>query len=88
MDFYPNIKLVIVGEGHMKHQLIERAIELNMEDKIIFTGWLKGDEVHKAFQIADLFVMPSVAEPFGLVALESLMNNTPVLIISTEKFSN
>jgi glycosyltransferase involved in cell wall biosynthesis len=47
---------------------------------MLFTGALAGDDVHKAFQTADLYVMPSVSEPFGLVALESLKNNTPVLI--------
>ncbi len=76
-------KFVIAGSGDMLQQCINRAAELGIGDKVIFTGMLKGSDVHKAFQMADIYVMPSVSEPFGLVALESLMNNTPVIISKT-----
>ena len=64
----------------MLPKVIHRAHDLGISDKVIFTGFLQGEDVHKAFQMADLYVMPSVSEPFGLVALESLKNNTPTII--------
>ena len=47
---------------------------------ILFAGFLKGEDLKKAYIAADLFVLPSVSEPFGLVALESLMLKTPILV--------
>ena len=75
-----NVKFVVAGGGDMLPAMIDKANELGIGDKVIFRGWLKGADVHKAFQMADLYVMPSVSEPFGLVALESMKNNTPILI--------
>ena len=80
LDFEPNVRFIIVGFGDMLPQSINRAIELGINNKINFTGWFSPKDVFKAFKIADLFVMPSVSEPFGLVALESLKNGTPALI--------
>jgi glycosyltransferase involved in cell wall biosynthesis len=80
LKFEPNTLFVIAGDGDMLPRVIHRAHELGISDKVIFTGFLKGAEVHKAFQMADLYVMPSVSEPFGLVALESLKNRTPIII--------
>jgi glycosyltransferase involved in cell wall biosynthesis len=79
-DFEPNTLFVIAGDGDMMPRIINRAHELGIADKVIFTGFLQGAEVHKAFQMADLYVMPSVSEPFGLVALESLKNKTPIIV--------
>lgn len=79
-DLVPDVKFVIAGSGDMMQRMIDRAADLGIADKVLFTGFLKGADVHKAFQLADLYVMPSVSEPFGLVALESLKNNTPILI--------
>jgi len=78
--YLDNVKFVVAGDGDMLPRMINRAAELGISDKVIFTGFLKGDDVHKAFQMADLYVMPSVAEPFGLVALESMKNGTPIII--------
>lgn len=80
LAFEPGTLFVIAGDGDMLPKVIHRAHELGISDKVIFTGFLQGEEVHKAFQMADLYVMPSVSEPFGLVALESLKNNTPTII--------
>jgi len=76
----PNTKFVVAGSGDMFERMINRAADLNILSKFVFTGFLSGADVHKAFQMADLYVMPSVSEPFGLVALESLKNGTPILI--------
>jgi glycogen synthase len=75
-----NVKFVIVGQGDMMPQIIKQVADLGLSDKFIFTGWLKGKDVHRAYQMADVFVMPSVSEPFGLVALESIKNGTPVIL--------
>jgi glycogen synthase len=80
LDLEPNTKFIMAGTGDMYPKMIEKAAELNIGHKILFTGHLKGDEVNKAYQMAKLYVMPSVSEPFGLTALESIKNNTPVMI--------
>jgi len=51
-----------------------------MAHKFNFTGFISGPEINKVYQMADVFVMPSVSEPFGLVALEAMKNGTPVLL--------
>ena len=79
-DYYPNVKFVVAGEGDMLPRTIQRAAELGISHKVVFTGFLNGKDVNKAFQTADLYIMPSVSEPFGLVALEALRNKTPILI--------
>jgi len=80
IDIYPNVRFIIAGEGDMLQRVINRSIELGISDKVSFTGFLHGEDVDRAFQMADLFVMPSVSEPFGLVALEALKNGTPAII--------
>lgn len=77
----PDTILLMVGDGEMKHQLIDLASCLGISDKVLFTGWVKDDHTKfKLYKSADVFVMPSVYEPFGLVSLEALMNDTPIII--------
>ena len=71
---------VIAGSGDMESQIIEKAAELNIANKVVFTGFLTGKDVDKMYSLADLYVMPSVSEPFGITTLEALSNDTPVLI--------
>lgn len=75
-----NVKFVMAGSGDLTRRTIEMAAEMGIGHKVLFTGFLRGDDVDKVFQMADLFVMPSVSEPFGLVPLEALRNDVPVLI--------
>ncbi len=79
-DIYPDVKFVIAGEGDMKKIMIEKAAQLGVLDKYLFTGWLRGKDAERAYQMADVFVMPSISEPFGIVPLESIINGTPVVI--------
>lgn len=79
-DVTDDVYFVVSGSGDMQYQLIEQAASLKISDRVLFAGFLKGEELKKAYQIADLFVMPSVSEPFGITPLESLVNGTPVLI--------
>jgi len=76
----PNVLFVIAGSGDMESQIIEKAAELNIANKVVFTGFLTGKDVDKMYSLADLYVMPSVSEPFGITTLEALSNDTPVLI--------
>ncbi|MAF35306.1 4-alpha-glucanotransferase [Candidatus Woesearchaeota archaeon] len=76
----PNVQFVMVGSGDKLPDVINLAADLGISDKILFTGALRGEDVNRAFSMADLFVMPSVSEPFGLVALEAMHNGTPAII--------
>ncbi len=80
LKYYPKAIFVVVGSGEMEHQIIEQAATLGISDKVLFAGYLRGEELKKVYKMADLFVMPSVSEPFGLTALESVVNGAPVLI--------
>ncbi len=77
-----NKKLVfmIVGSGDMSHQIINQAANHAISDKVFFPGFLRGEELSKIYGSADLYVMPSVSEPFGLVALEALSHKVPVIV--------
>ena len=75
-----NVRFVMAGNGDMMNQLIRRVAELKIADKFHFTGFLKGADVDKMFLLSDVFVMPSVSEPFGLVPLEAMRSDVPVVI--------
>lgn len=74
------VKFVMAGDGDMMQQTIKMAVDLGIERNVLFSGFLKGDEVERAYAAADLYVMPSVSEPFGLTPLEAIRNGAPVLI--------
>lgn len=76
----PSVKFVLAGSGDMEHFIIEKSAELGISRNVLFTGFLQGEDVDRAYKMADLYVMPSVSEPFGITVLESIRNGTPVLI--------
>ena len=76
----PDAVFVFAGSGDMERQMIEKAASLGIGDKVLFAGFLRGDDLVEAFKMADVFVMPSVSEPFGLVPLESMSCGTPAII--------
>lgn len=80
LEMRPNVFFVVAGSGDMEQQMISRVAELGLSDKIIFAGFMRGGELNALYQAADLYVLPSVSEPFGLTPLESLVNKTPVLV--------
>jgi len=80
LGFYPKTIFVFVGGGDMENQMIELASSLGISNKVLFTGFLRGQVWKDAFKSADIFVMPSVSEPFGLVALEAVASGTPAII--------
>jgi len=80
LEIMENVRFVMAGSGDMMHRSIEMAAELGIGSKVLFTGFLRGEDVQKIYKMADLFVMPSVSEPFGIVPLEALENEVPVII--------
>ncbi|HIP34801.1 MAG TPA: glycosyltransferase family 1 protein [Methanothermococcus okinawensis] len=79
LEKYPNSKVVIAGSGDMRGYLENLAFQLGCRDKIIFLGFVNGDMLKKLYKSADVTVIPSVYEPFGIVALESMAAGTPVV---------
>ena len=80
LQYYPNVRFVMAGSGDMLNRMIRRAAELEISDRFHFTGFLKGDEVNTMFAMSDVYVMPSVSEPFGISPLEAMKSNVPVII--------
>ena len=76
----PKSLLLIVGSGEQYHELIEMAADLGIGPNVIFTDFQRGKRWRDAFAVGDLFVMPSVSEPFGLTPLEAAGYGTPSLI--------
>ncbi|MCB9810792.1 MAG: glycosyltransferase family 4 protein [Candidatus Nomurabacteria bacterium] len=80
VDVDPNVVFVISGSGDMTNKIIELVGQLSLSNNVIFAGALWDKERDRMYQTADLLVMPSVSEPFGLVPLEALQHRTPSLI--------
>ncbi len=76
----PNVRFVMAGSGDMMNHVIRRVAKLGIADRFHFTGFLKGDEVQKMFALSDVYIMPSVSEPFGISPLEAIRSNVPVII--------
>ena len=70
----------MAGSGDMLIKMIKHVARLKIADKFHFTGFLKGKDVDHIFAMSDVFVMPSVSEPFGIVPLEAMRSNVPVII--------
>jgi glycogen(starch) synthase len=80
VDIDANVVFVIVGWGDMTRQIIEQVGAQNLSGHVLFAGALWDEERDQMYQAADLVVMPSVSEPFGLVPLEALQHGTPSII--------
>lgn len=75
-----NVRFVMAGSGDMMVKMIWHAASLGIMDKFHFTGFLRGEDVHRMFSLTDVYVMPSVSEPFGISPLEAMQSNVPVII--------
>lgn len=76
----PNVRFVLAGDGDMMPQIIKRVAELGISDRFHFTGFLRGDDIDTMFGMSDVYVMPSISEPFGISPLEAMRANVPVVI--------
>ncbi|MCL5261110.1 MAG: glycosyltransferase [Gammaproteobacteria bacterium] len=75
-----DIQFVLVGTGDLFRDMIEKVAELRIGTNVHFTGFLANEQVKQMFALADVYVMPSVSEPFGLSCLEALVHQVPVVI--------
>lgn len=80
LKIMPHTRFVMAGSGDMMNGIIEHAARLGITDRFHFAGFLKNDEVHQLLDVSDVFVMPSVSEPFGIVPLEAMLAGVPVII--------
>ena len=90
LDYYKEKKknekvlFVIAGGGEKFPELVKMAVDLGIADKVFFTGYLRGNDVKNAYKLADVYVLPSVSEPFGLTPLEAIANGKCPVIISKQ----
>ncbi len=76
----PEVKFVMAGSGDMLPPMVERSARLGLARNVHFTGFLRGKDVERMYAMADLYVMPSVSEPFGISPLEAMALDVPVLV--------
>jgi glycogen synthase len=75
-----NVRFVMAGTGDLMEKMIRRVAKLKISSHFHFTGFLKGENVDRMFAMSDVYVMPSVSEPFGISPLEAMRSNVPVVI--------
>ena len=75
-----NVRFVMAGSGDMMERMMRRAASLKITDRFHFTGFLKGAYVFSMLDMSDVYIMPSVSEPFGISPLEAMQSNVPVII--------
>lgn len=75
-----DVRFVMAGSGDLMNHVVQRVAQLGIADRFHFTGFLKGGEVQRMFRLSDVYVMPSVSEPFGISPLEAMRSGVPVII--------
>jgi glycosyltransferase involved in cell wall biosynthesis len=77
---HDKLVFLLAGDGEQRDELIRLSAELGIADKVFFTGFVRGKQWRDAYNVADIFVMSSVSEPFGLTALEAAHHNAALII--------
>ena len=80
LEYEPDVIFVVAGGGELLPELINLACRLGIGNKVLFTGKITDEEVKNIYEAADVYVMPSISEPFGLTALEAASHGTPIII--------
>lgn len=80
LEKYDKLAFLFAGDGEQRDELIEQAADLGISDKVFFTGFVRGKQWRDAYSVADVFVMSSVSEPFGLTALEAAHHDNALII--------
>lgn len=75
-----HVRFVMAGSGDMMNRCIRQVARLGISDRFHFTGFLRGADVQKMFALSDVYIMPSVSEPFGISPLEAMRSNVPAII--------
>jgi len=76
----PDVRFAMAGFGDMFPRMVERMAELRMADKFHFLGFVRGADVERIYAMSDLYVMPSVSEPFGITPLEAIVYDVPSIV--------
>ncbi len=76
----PNVRFVMAGSGDLLNKMIQQVARRRLGSRFHFTGFLKGENVDRMYAMSDVYVMPSVSEPFGIAPLEAIRTNVPVVI--------
>ena len=80
IEYEPEARFIVAGSGDMLPQIIEQCAELGISKNVLFHGKYTREEANMLFSMADVFVMPSVSEPFGIVPLEAISKGTPTIV--------
>jgi len=80
LEKIPDVTFVVAGSGDQVQSMMALARDYGIGDRVVFTGFLQGDDVKRVFELADVYVMPSVSEPFGIAPLEAISHDVPVII--------
>jgi glycosyltransferase involved in cell wall biosynthesis len=80
LDVDPSVTFVLAGTGDQLPRMIERAAELSLGPRMLFPGFVDREQAAALYAMADVFVMPSVSEPFGLVPLEAMDRGVPTIV--------
>lgn len=79
-DRLPNSRFIMAGNGDMLPAMIEKVAFLGMQGRFHFTGFLRGNDIEKIYSVSDVYVMPSVSEPFGITPLEAMRHGVPCIV--------
>lgn len=80
LDVMPDVRFIVAGNGDQATRMIEMAAQMGIGPRMTFTGFLRGRDIPRVFAMADVYVMPSVSEPFGIAPLEAMGHRVPVII--------
>lgn len=80
LEVMDDVKFVVAGTGDKIQEMIEAVAEAGIGPKVVFTGFLRGPDLERVFEMADVYVMPSVSEPFGIAPLEAISHDVPVIM--------
>ena len=80
LKYLPNVTFVMAGAGDMQSRMIERVAELGIGKNFHFLGFVSGIDIERIYSMSDLYVMPSISEPFGISPLEAMLRDVPVII--------
>jgi glycogen synthase len=77
---FPDAHFIMAGSGDLLPSMIDQVAQLKLSSRIHFTGFLKGKQIHQVWSVTDVYVMPSVSEPFGITPLEAVQAGVPVIV--------
>lgn len=80
LNYFPDAHFIMAGSGDLLPAMIERVAQLKMSSRVHFTGFLKEKQIHQVWSVSDVYVMPSVSEPFGITPLEAVQAGVPVIV--------